>query len=75
MLFVAVSLSLVALATASGAVSPTCNYFCRNTTTGQVTIRASSSSLAGCCSGQGVSCPPGTVFGGAFGWNGKFIMC
>jgi hypothetical protein len=69
----AVMLLLVALAGANGAGVPTCIYECRNTTTGQETIRSESVlSEAACCGGQGQPCLAGTVWEAAIAWNGKF---
>ena len=69
----AIVLGLTALATASAVNTPNCVYECKNTTTGQITLRTESDgSQAGCCSGEGLSCPPGTVWIESIGWNNQF---
>jgi hypothetical protein len=69
----AVTLGLVALAAASGDPLATCRYACRNTTTGQVTLRSTTTSRSACCSGQGLTCPAGTTFDGPLSWNNFLI--
>jgi hypothetical protein len=51
----------------------TCRYVCRNTSTGQITVRSTTTSEGACCSGDGLSCPAGTVFAGPISWNNLFI--
>ena len=51
----------------------TCRYACRNTSTGQITIRSATTSESACCSGDGLSCPAGTVFDGPISWNNQLI--
>lgn len=69
----AIALGLTALATATAVTTPNCVYECRNTTTGKITLRTESDgSQVGCCTGEGLSCPPGTVYAGSIAWNNQF---
>jgi hypothetical protein len=69
----AAALGLVAVAVAHSATAPTCIYQCQNTTTGKFITRSESDiSEAGCCGGEGLSCPPGTVYYQSIAWNGQF---
>ena len=72
-LTLALALSLAGVAIAKSATAPNCIYQCQNTTTGQFITRTESDiSEAGCCGGQGLSCPPGTVYYQSVAWGGQF---
>lgn len=69
----AIALGLVALATGTAVGIPNCVWECQNTTTGKYTLRTESdASEAGCCSGEGLVCPPGTVYAFTVGWDNQF---